>query len=222
MFGFTSCVEQRRRLWVVQRHLLDVQFVAHLIGEPLDRPAVAVARRLHHQFGQRLTHLDFRRRSAPPSPATPDATERPCPSDSRSSISVCPPPGNRTGGRSPARPRRLQVLVHRLRQERHDRREQLRQRRQHGVQRLVGGQLVGALFALPEAPACCGGRTSCSACRPRTAPPPGRTSSRRSSRTPSAPTCTSFCRSDRIQRSRSGRSFTGTAGADGSKPSSRA
>ena len=46
---------------------------------------------------------------------------------------------------------RLEVLIHRLRQERHDRGEQFRQRHQHRVQRLIGGQFVGALFALPEA-----------------------------------------------------------------------
>ena len=46
-----------------------------------------------------------------------------------------------------------EVLIHRLGQERHDRREQLRQRQQHRVQRLIGGQLVVPLVALPEAAA---------------------------------------------------------------------
>ncbi len=48
---------------------------------------------------------------------------------------------------------RPKVLVHRLRQEWHDRREQLRQRQQDVVQRLIRGILVAAMFSLPEAPA---------------------------------------------------------------------
>src|SRR5262245_46503115 len=45
----------------------------------------------------------------------------------------------------------LQVLVHDIGQKRHNRREDPGQRRKHSVERLIGRQLVFALFALPKA-----------------------------------------------------------------------
>ena len=138
----------------VQAHPLDVQLLADLVGKPLDRAPLALVGRLNLHLGQRLPDLDLD--GVPRGRAERDQAQQ--------GVHV---------GRQVGVDQRLvglgivavmdaravlgasddQVLIHRLGQERHHRREQLRQRHQHGVKRLIRRQLVGALLALPEPPA---------------------------------------------------------------------
>ena len=117
------------------------------------RPARSASPPAHLHLRQRLPHLDLARRSAPPSPATPAASRASMSADSCSSIRASSAFGKSHRCTLCRLAGRLEVLIHRLGQERHDRREQLRQRHQHGVERLIRGLLVGALLALPEAAA---------------------------------------------------------------------